>query len=179
MIAHSLQEGALNVGADLFTAQYTLIEFGVDPLGIGHFAIVTTTTRHKYPWGTYIVIPTDDAVNRITHHIDVNGSRLFVFAEVQIVHMTGKYGAILEINDIVYPVALLGGVEQWPNAAILWIFLDLVVVYFAQGSHQFYKLHAARFGYAIIEEHIDLSLLGVIQLSGIQLKYLQMIEAHR
>lgn len=135
MIADTLQQRALNVGADLFATEHALIELGVDPLGIGHFAIVAPATGHKDPRGAYIVIPTDDAIDGIAHHIDVDGSGLFVLGEIQIVDMAGKDGAILEAHYIIYPVALLGLVEQGPNAAILWIFLHIIVVHPAQGTH--------------------------------------------
>lgn len=173
MISYSLQHGTLNVGADLLSTLHTLIVLGVDPLWIGHLTISLTTTGYKNPWCSYIVIPTDNSIHRVSHHINVNGSWLFVFTEVQIVHMTGENGSILEINNILDPITLLGILKYWTYSSILWILFHFVVMHFTQLSHQFDKLHAARLGHTIIEQNIDLCLPSIVQFARGQLQYLQ------
>lgn len=173
MITYSLQHGTLYVGADPLSTLHTLIVFGVDPLRIWHLTIFLTTSGYKNPWSSYIVIPTDNSFHRVSYHINVNRSWLFVFTEVQIVHMTREDGSIFEINNILDPITLLGILKYWTYSSILWILFHIEVMNLTKLSQQFDKLHAARLGHAIIEQNIDLCLSSIVQFARSQLQYLQ------
>jgi len=82
MIAHMFQQRILDVGAYLFTTCNALIVFGVNPFGIGHFAIVTPSSRYKDPRSSDVVVPADNSLHWIANHVDVNGSGLFMFGKV-------------------------------------------------------------------------------------------------
>lgn len=166
MIAHVLQQRILDVGAHFFATQDTLIELGVDPLGIGHFPVVAPPSRHKDPRRPDVVVPTDHPLDGIPHHVDVNGSGLIVFGKVEEVHMTGECRAILQAGNVLNYVTLLGRFEDGQDSSVLRILLHIVVVNFSQLPHQLNELHASGFGHPIEKQNVNLRLGCVVQFIG-------------
>lgn len=173
MIAHMFQQRILDVGAHLFATRDALIEFGVNPFGVGHFSIIASPAGNKDPRSTDVVVPADNPLHGIPNHVDVNRSGLLVLGEVEEVHVAGEHGAVVKVNNIIDQVTLLGGLQDGNNAPLLGILFHIVIMDLSQLPHKLNQLHTSCLRNPIEKQHVNLGLGGIVQLIRTKLKDLQ------